>query len=285
LILSIDFLGLGFLTDKKNAPIPKSYNNILFNGECVLDNIHVKNQILSDEDIYIMNPLDTPEWENSTILLAQFENNSINAGILTTINNPIIKWSVNRKTVGDNVLKELGEVNVETNEFIDYTAQHGKSYIYDIFPITITEIGEVMETNVVTGDFYSWSLTDKDTGTVYLFDLNLKSDNFKNIRDISITNNYTQFANISYGKTDYIQGGINCILGNVSNNGQLNQSVEYVNEFKAFINNGKEKILKNRKGELFYVHTMELENSVLDDNIEDQPYTVSFQFIQTRLSD
>lgn len=281
MLLSGRFLGISLFTNKEPNPTPIAYNKIKFYGNCIVDDIHIKNVVLSDTQVLSLTPNSLFEWDSDTILLATFENSSINGGNITTLDSPITKWNVNRKLEGGTVLKELGEVDSNTTEFIDYTAQHNKSYIYDIFPITDTEIGEALQTDVVTGDFYSWSLTDVESETVYLFDLNLASDSIKNVTDVSVTNNYTQFPNISYGNTDYIQGGISCILGNVTINGQLYQPIDYIEDFQAFINNGKEKLLKNRKGELYFVHTLEFSKDQLDDAITDQPYVVSFQFIQS----
>ena len=65
-----------------------------------------------------------------------------------------------------------------------------------------------------------------------------------------------------------------------SNYQNIEQSVEYLDILRAFINNGKPKILKSRKGHVLKVITYGYEASPLNSGILQQPYIVKFNFEQ-----
>jgi hypothetical protein len=123
-----------------------------------------------------------------------------------------------------------------------------KSYIYNIFPSTINEIGEPLETSELTTDYYGWFLIDEETGTCYEFNLNTQSGEIQTETDFTEYKNYTKYPGFSIGDRKYIRGTVSAIVGEITVDGKLDQTTDYLDGLRDFILNGKEKLLKNPKG-------------------------------------
>lgn len=273
------FLGIGYFANRQVTPTPIAYSSITFFGNCIIDNIQIKNIILTNSEIDAINITQPTVWDSHTLLSAKFANN-LNGGNVLNINNPISRWEVNRKEINDTALTKLNNVDVANTQYIDYTAPLGKTFIYNIFPSNDTEIGQALETPPITTDFYGWFLIDQDLGVAYKFDLNLSSGNIENNTDITEYETYTQYNAFSFGNRDFIRGTIKCIAGTIDMNDQLLQSVDYIENLKNFINNKSEKLLKSRKGNIWRVVTKNFQYQHLDD-IADQLVEISFDFVES----
>jgi len=279
--LSGTFLGLSTFFQKPPLPTPSIYDRITFYGDIIIDNVWIRDRILSDAEIDAMNYKIDPTWTSDTIFLALFENGNLNAGNLINLTSPILSWDIYRRTVEDNILTYLDSVDVSIKTYVDYTTQAYKTYIYEIFPITATEIGSALQTDPLYTNYYGYYLIDPDTGTAYKFDLNLSSSDFQYEEDVTEYKTYTKYPAVSRGKLNYLKHSITVLAGTIQcPDGTFLQPIDYLNTLEAFITDGKVKLYKTRKGGIYKVYTRNYKYKALDDGITEQPMLVSFDVFE-----
>ena len=277
--LSGHIVGLSYLSFVPPKVVPTAFEKITIYGEQSVDFLWVKNKVLTDAEIEAITNTLIPIWDPDTILLANYNNNSINAGNIITLDNPIIKWIVQREDGFSPIRKSIASVANTVNEIIDYTISANKDYQYYIFPLTATETGEPLATDSVNADFYNWSLTDPTTSNVFLFDLNLQSGSIVNEIDRSEYQTFSKYNKISRGKRDFIRGSIDCLAGSIDVNGNYESPISYLSTLRDIINNGNLKYLKSRKGDIWAVDTFGFKYNYMD-MIGSQPQDISFEFVE-----
>lgn len=273
-------LGVSYLSNTQSTPTKRAFSKITIHGNATIDKLHVKEVVLSNEELLQLNFTGTRIWDSDTILLAEFEG-ALGAGNITNLVNPITQWEINRKEISETAFKKLGVVDGNKSTFTDWTTQANKEYVYNIFALTDTEVGEPLETESIKTDYYGWYLIDKESGISYEFNLNIQSGGIENVTDMAIYDGYTKYPSFSIGQRDYIKGSLSAIAGDILTNGKLYQPTDYLDDLRAFINNGKEKILKSRKGHIWNVMTTNYREAPLSDDVQEQPYTISFDFIES----
>ena len=281
MFLAGSFLGLSTFQsiEGTNIPLRKTYSKVRVYGNSIIDKLQIKNIEMSDSELQNIIMTDNLIWDANTLLMAEFENDLV-AGNIADLTNPIIKWQVNRREVGGSTLKALDIVDVGISEYVDYSAQHGKNYIYSLFATSENEQSEPLECEEIETDFFGYYLVDEEEGKVFKFDLNVQSGTKQYQEDVTIMDNYTEYPSIAMGKRKYFTSSISCICGTVSINGQLQQSNEYVSELRNYILNGKKKIFKTRKGEIYKVFTSNYSEQQLDDGIKEQVILISFNLTE-----
>jgi len=99
-------------------------------------------------------------------------------------------------------------------------------------------------------------------------------------QDVTINKSYSKYPTISQGQSKYFSTKLSCICGTVSINGELQQSNEYVDSLREFILNGKNKIFKTRRGEIYRVYTSNYSEQQLEDGLKEQVVLVSFDITE-----
>ncbi len=108
-----------------------------------------------------------------------------------------------------------------------------------------------------------------DTSNVWLFDTNLTSGDMEQNLAVYTNDNFTQFPKVSLGKRNYLTGTIDCFINNFDTTaGKYSDSVAMSNAFKAFINNGELKLLRDRKGSGWIVQTTSNKFTHIDESAE-----------------
>ena len=262
-----------------NIPLRHTYQKIRIYGNATIDKLQIKNIEMSDEDLQNIIMTDNSIWDINTLAMAEFENDLI-AGNISNLINPVTKWQVNRREVSGSTFKVLDVVDVGVSEYIDYSAQHGKNYIYSLFATSENEQSEPLECEEIETDFFGYYLISEEEGKVFKFDLNVQSGTKQYQEDVTIMDNYTEYPSIAMGRRKYFTSSISCICGTVSINGQLQQSNEYVSELRDFILNSKNKIFKTRRGEIYKVFCSNYSEQQLDDGIKEQVILISFNLTE-----
>ena len=262
-----------------NIPLRHTYQKIRIYGNATIDKLQIKNIEMSDEDLQNIIMTDNSIWDINTLAMAEFENDLI-AGNISNLINPVTKWQVNRREVSGSTFKVLDVVDVGVSEYIDYSAQHGKNYIYSLFATSENEQSEPLECEEVETDFFGYYLVDEEEGKVYKFDLNVQSGTKQYQEDVTISKSYGKYPTISQGQSRYFSTTLSCICGTVDINGRLQQSINYVDGLREFILNGKQKIFKTRRGEIYKVYTNNYSEQQLDDGIKEQIILVSFDITE-----
>lgn len=285
---------MGYSVFSNYIPIPPAtyYNKVSLFGEQTIKYLWIKDSSFTQTEINNIKTINsTPVWDNNTLLLTYFNKNTINAGVINTLDKPILNWAVYRQKVGSNKLDLIKKVPYGTFIINDYMPQNNTSYIYTIFPETDTEIGAGLQSDIITTDWWNWSLMSLSSTSIdnqfiidsmWLFDLNLESSELKQNLDKTVFPTFNQFPKVSSGKRNYLSGNIKCYIGDIQ---QINGVDTYVDtvqtqqDFITFMNNGKRKILKDRKGNIMELEL--IDNSLkMDDILVEQPTTLNFSFVQ-----
>lgn len=281
MFLSGDFIGISTFKNATGGVVPlrRQYTKIRVFGSAIIDKLQVRNLEIDNETLRNTAISDNRVWTPETLLLSEFEN-GLPGGNIANLDSPVTQWQISRKESGSSVLKDLGIVDVGVTELVDYSCQANKKYIYQINALTDTQISEGLITEEIEMDFFAYYLVDIDEGKVYKFDLNVVSGSREYNEDVIINKNYSKYPSISTGQSSYFSTSISCICGTIDINGELLQSIDYVSELRDFILNGKNKIFKTRKGEIYKVHSHNYSESQFNDGIEQQVIIVSFDLVQ-----
>jgi len=281
LFLSGNFLGISFLQQVYSIPENVAYDKIEIFGDCKIDKVRGLSLALTDEEVDALRYIDTYTWSINTFILAEF-NNTLVAGNIEGIVNPITTWEIYRKESTDTRYELLDSVDVLTESHIDYTARAYRNYDYRLFAKNDTEISTPIDAETIFTDWYHWSLTDVESGTVYLFDLDLVSDSISRSQDVTnYDSSFAKYTQTTYGQQDSISGGISATGGTIDCNEAdfLNYQREYLTQLGDLINNKKTKILKSRFGDAWVVRTDNFQFKYMD-VIQRQLATISFTFRQ-----
>jgi hypothetical protein len=281
--LGVSFVGTSNLMGYSGQPVIRPYKKLTIFGEATFDDVHAMRGTYSLEDIQALDISVEDEYTIDTIYLASFENENLAAGNVIGLSEPVLLWEVNRRQNGSSVLTKVGDIeNVESEdalEFTDKTVTKNESYEYVIFGISENEVSEPLVSNSIDTYYDAHILIGEDTEDIYVLNLNLESSNVSNITDYNRYDGYDKYSAHSFGKRDFESSIITAILGDVSEaRDGIIQTISDLSDFRAFINNGKPKIYKSQKGEIYRVVTTETSRQVLSDKINGQPYVVSFKW-------
>lgn len=280
--LSGSFLGLAVFQKLENIPIRRVYSKIRIYGASTVNNLQILDKELTNTEIEDIDTSEDPAWTSDTLLLAKFNGNLVAGNIDSS--EAVEEWQVIRKESGSDTLTILDTIDVSEISFVDYTCQQDKNYIYDIFPLTATQICQVLETAEIETDFFGYFLIGEDSDgntCVYKFDLNVTSGSNDYQEDVTIYETFTQYPSIAIGERKYLTTNISAICGTISTTTDLLlQPIEYLDQLRDFILDGKTKLWKSRKGSIHNVFTHNFKYQVLNDGIGSQPMVVSFDVIE-----
>jgi hypothetical protein len=273
-LLSLGCLGFGGLITA--FPPKQIFSDIRFIGACHIDNFHVQNIELSDADIESIT--DEQVYGMNTIMLANFED-SAEAGNLINDDLPITHWRIYRKKEGESLFTLIGEVPISSIEskYLDVLAVNQVPYDYEVKAVSSGIEGDGIEGDGMV-DFYGWILSDIESDILYRFDIEIESSDIRVLRDMHRYDNYSEKPAFSFGKKKYKEGSLTTMPLSYDS---LECTLETLNELEAFINNGEVKMLKNTKGELFYVVTYDFRYKYTDETSE-QIYTITFSFAEAK---
>jgi hypothetical protein len=225
-----------------------------------------------------------PTFDNGTLALANYNDNTLGAGTILNIPVDVTFWNVFRRRGG--VLQQVGKFDVGVTSIHDYNVANSFEYDYLIFPETVDLAGSPITSNLVTADWWNWSIAsynEPEEGTNYsiideqwLLDLDLSSSNINQNVNRNTYGGFTKFPKVSIGKMNYLTGTISALLGDVDcSTYQYSDTVEMQQAFRDFISNGKKKILRSRKGNIIICETMS-NNFDIADRFQEQQTRVSF---------
>lgn len=268
-------LGVVVLAQAISSPVPVMYNSIKVFGQSIVDYIQIQNVEKLESDIPNLKLYDTPIWDGNTIMLANFEN-TLNAGNVTSLTNPILNWVVQRRKTTDTSFTTLATLDVSQKSYVDTTLEPNVEYIYQIIATNDTEQSEPL-VNMLDSVFYNSVLSDLEGTIAYVFDFNLDFDGFENEVAYQRYDGFSKNSAYSFGKRDFRFGSATAILS--SSFSDVTQTIDFIKTFTQFINNGQPKIFKDRKGNVLKVVTTGgVKQKPLSIAIGEQPYEISFNF-------
>lgn len=282
MLLGGSIVGGSILFNAGITPPPTTYDTVRVYGQSRVDKIRILSEVLTEAQILAISPPDTFTWTPTTLLYAEFDD-TLNAGNISGITNPITSWLLFRRRVEDTLFKQIATLAVGDSSYIDYEAKANKDYIYRLYAESSDELSNPLTADIVSTSYYNWSLTDPDTGQLYLFNLNLSSGSLSTSSSMHVYGNaYSEHPSVSFSDNKSIRGSIQALAGSVPFDGStdLVYPQDYLDDLETFIHNGKSKILKDRRGRGWIVATDNFKSSYID-VVGDQIANISFDFVET----
>lgn len=270
------------------------YDTLKIYGECDVNYVMCSSSVLSGEDIDILktNSLLSPEWKIDTIMLANF-NEDTSADSFTMIND-IVGYKIQRYEVDYDRLYEVATLNSSEIYFEDYNIRNNKSYQYRITPIYLKDDKELLGMPITTDEIYTdwcgWSVVGtkptEDSGkyivdyeNIWTFELNTEGESIRPVFNKTYITGFGQYPKVIQGQENYLEGGLKCLIGNILNEEYTNDSIDTIEKWREFCNNGELKLLKDRKGHVIPCSIKDTTPTLMGNTLE-QVTVVSFNFVQ-----
>ncbi len=252
----------------------KKYSTTVYQGNAILDNVHCLNREMTLEEMENTPPVKQLWQESVTNWLSNYED-KLDGGNIPNNDIPMTGWRLKRKRKDEATYTPLKNFPLTTIQFEDWTAGNNAEYEYSVHAVsdTIESEGTI---GTGTLDFEGWNLTDGTDN--FMFWINLKTSDIPIVEDIVINDNYTEYPTFSVGKRKYEKSRIESMPMTYDGKDYVS-TLEDLENLKKFIHNGKIKLLKNPKGELWWVFTQNFSHTYIDGAIG-TPYTISFDWIQ-----
>lgn len=243
---------IGETSIKTSNVVVKTYDGLQFNGEGILDNICVRNYVATISESIIISK---PKWTADVLFLTSFYETTNSANVFGLVE-PQTLWNLGRQEVGSSVVEKVAVLPPNVTSFIDYKTEGGKTYNYLISAQNDTQLSNPLISEAIATTYFGVYLieanedgeTDNADIESYKFDLNCTVDNISNNADITTYRNYSKYDSYFIGDTDFLTGSVTSLLAYLDENEELQWSIEYLEKFRKFINNKKEKILKFKNG-------------------------------------
>ena len=249
---------------------------------------------LSDSDITTLHEkgLSAPEWNNNTIMLANFVEDP-NASSYT-ISEDIIGYRIQRYEADYDRLYEVASVNKEQLYFEDYNLRNNKKYRYHIVPICLKDGVETLGLPILTETAFTdcdgWSVVGTkptremnkytiDYDNIWTFGLNMSAQSMHPVSNKSYTTGFNKYPKAVQGKENYLEGGLSCLIGDVTCSRYTGDNIDMIEKWQAFCNNGELKLLRDLKGHVIPCSIKDTTYDI-DYSILEQPTTISFNFVQ-----
>lgn len=270
------------------------YNVLKVNGNCDINYICSENTIYTENDILNISHAGShaPNWNTSTILLANFCQDTFANSC--SIVDEIIGYKIQRLEKDYNKLYNVATVNNSIFSIEDYNVKGNKPYQYYIVPILLKDgiqiLGSPISTDIIHPKWQGWSVIginyteEKNTYTVdydniWFFDLNAEESPIHPIYEKNYIAGFGQYPYLVQGNENYIEGGLSCLIGNVSCENYEGDDIDTLEKWRAFCADDKLKLLKTPKG---YVIPCTIKGTTLsvNHNILEKITTISFNYVQ-----
>lgn len=232
----------------------------------------------------LLDPTVLPEWDTDTKILATFQN-TLSAGNANA-SSEVVGWLVYRLDEDKTSLRFIRQNEPERNYLVDYSARNMVSVEYYVFPSFETEIGLPNVSDPFTPSWWSWDLIVCDkygndayyVDRIHKFDLDVSSGQIINNTATSILYNFTQYAKLQVSNTNYWSGQLSALIGNCGIT--YRDTVEQMNAIKALSNDGKDKFLKDRKGNFWKVRISNPVQEQINDIYVEQAVKVTLTWME-----
>lgn len=225
-----------------------------------------------------------PEWDGDTRILATFQN-TLSAGNATSSSN-IAGWLVYRKDDDSSNLKYVRLNPPDRTYLVDYSVRNQIGVQYWVFPYFESQIGSPNVSNRVVPDWWEWDLIVADkydndryyATALHRFDLNVTSGQLSNNTNVSVLNGFTPYSKVQHSRTNYWTGQLTALLGNCAN--EYYDTIEQMNAIKALTTDGRDKFLKDRKGNMWKVRLSSPVVENMTDEYTQQAVTLQLDWME-----
>lgn len=271
--VSASLVGSSFVSGSSSATNPE-FNTVKLYGHTTVDKLRVVDYAMTSAEFAALSITDVYTWDEHTLLYAEFSNN-LNAGSIV-VPTTIDSWTIVRFCCGSSIPEVIAtELDGSENTIVDYTAVKPESYYYKVYPITATSVIAEIQSNTVELCYDYYAFLDETTGESFTFKGNISNMPVQVNDDVTTYLGFTQYPAESFAEINYESATFSALFGNVESNTYTGDTVAMYDTLRAFIRNGNEKIMKDRKGNIRRVSTKSL-NKNIDEAPSELPTTISF---------
>ena len=215
----------------------------------------------------ITNGTYTPGLSDSDYMLADWQNNSIDAGTLDIGGDTLQGFALYRRQSTSGMLIKIAETGPTTEKVYDYGAASQQGvYTYYLFPIgTSTYIASPFVSGGVSPCWWNWTLmecsetSDTNIFTVlkaYRFRYNVASGAMSNNNTPNILPNFTPYPKVQLAPQNYKSGALSALIGALdwtSGQPEYIDTLALRDALYALSVSQNALFLKNRKGDLIRI--------------------------------
>ena len=100
-------------------PLPKSYDEITLSGDAYFDYLWINQRVLTNDELEKVNVLNfRPQWEDSTILLANYDD-SLSGGNILSLEEPVQSWLIYKRREDAHALTFINEIPADVTKISD----------------------------------------------------------------------------------------------------------------------------------------------------------------------
>jgi hypothetical protein len=232
-------------------------------GQTYSVDLQVTNQndvIITDSDSFTVTY--SASAETGTVTAVNEEStNSILLSWEITNSNDYTLWRIYRRLSTDTINTLVCTVNINITSIRDYVVRDNSSYIYSVCPATTSIIASGIESNTVTTSFMNYSITDivnyTEDKTIWRFYLESTQGTVTNNEFVTFVTGYSKYPVALRSIPRYRSGQITSYIGNInsSTGGYDYDTADLISDLLDCLSNGKQKLLKTKKGEIFLIQT------------------------------
>ena len=180
-----------------------------------------------------------PTLDGSMYLLANFDENNIDASNTNTVNGLLTKYNVYRENKTDESFKKIAEPTSSQKIIYDYAVNLQNEYKYHITPVyeefvTLkTLLGVPIETDKIIPNWYNYSIIgtksnfninknniyEVDGDNIWIFSLNVENGDINITTDKTIYDGLSTYAKVNQGLKNYKTGSVTMMLGKFGSTG------------------------------------------------------------------
>lgn len=248
-----------YSTDAKAAGM--TVGKITLRGAQVCDYLWIESGDLADDVVTALLSMQgyEPEFGENTKFLADFASDLRGGNIAAQ--KQLTGWAVYRRTEGAVKLDHVADLAYSEQSVLDCAAASQGTYIYYVFGVDATSFA----TDALIGEpvkvcLWDWTLLScrEESGVfrveeLFRFSLNVESGTVNSGNRPSLLENFTRYPTVQMSPQLYQNGTLSGYLGEVSGEGEYQDTLEKRNALFALGLTQNTLFLKNRKGEVIKV--------------------------------
>lgn len=252
------------------------------NNDSYYDKIRIVDTPLTDDEIDALLLTDTYVWTDDTRLLMEFDQNLLGGNVGVDTSN-LERAIIYRALASDPDTLTLldDDIDPTDTQYIDYTAINDNDYVYRLTLVdNDNKTSELFSSNEVTSEYDSFFLIDPVENISFRFNLNASSSQVSKNETFNILPSaFSKYPVTSRGLTFFDKGTINCWLGYYDEDDNFIDTVEYLGSLETVLQNGNNKYLKNRAGNIWEVQVSNL-TYLADTRTVEHQRGISFDYVE-----
>ena len=203
-----------------------------------------------------------PEWDFNTLFRIDFST-YLAAGSLASLPTPITGWLVYRKKGDEPTFMNYVKFPAKVHKFYDRGVVNNTDYVYYIYPIMETELGDPMVTEPLRTSFACWTLflanptEDKNKFTIkkaYNFALNFGAPSVSNNTTANVVTTFSRYQRVRKDTVNCLSGALSSLLGYYdAETKSYVETAKWADEMNALTTNMDRKFLRDLQGHMLEV--------------------------------